>query len=375
MAGGDNENTDKPEQQEKMADGEQKPAEEEQVKEESSDEEPAPGLLDKPVMIFDQKRERKRVERLSIDTMLDKPKKEALDYTKGRGVRLGDLDIVQYELDQSVSVELKPLHKLLYGRDGKVSVIKRNIRAFCGFPFEIDTKEYGSLQWSLEKFTNTGLQRMCEIFGLDQKGKRDELKEKVLKFLMEPYKTNKKVPGSAKAKKKKKKTKSSDKASSPNEKLEEAASDGEEDEKEEDQADDDDDNKEEDEEKPAEKKKTATKTKKPKATVIKLPKPQKKRNKSEEKVKKTPSKKSAKKSTKGKSDEEDNDDQPLAKKARPEGPSDAMIEKIVRELLADADLETMTMKMICKQVFDKFPGQDLSERKSFIKDTVKQVIS
>ena len=40
----------------------------------------APGLFDKPVMIFDQRRDRKKVERLSIDSTA--PKKTKLDYSK-----------------------------------------------------------------------------------------------------------------------------------------------------------------------------------------------------------------------------------------------------------------------------------------------------
>lgn len=47
----------------------------------------------------------------------------------------------------------------------------------------------------------------------------------------------------------------------------------------------------------------------------------------------------------------------------------------MKDLLDGADLEQVTMKSVCKQVYDMFPEHDLTSRKDFIKDTVRKVIT
>lgn len=51
------------------------------------------------------------------------------------------------------------------------------------------------------------------------------------------------------------------------------------------------------------------------------------------------------------------------------------IKKYVKEILDKANLEEITMKTVCKQVYAKFPQFDLSHKKDFIKTTVKSLIS
>uniref|UniRef100_A0A3P9I1I9 DEK proto-oncogene n=1 Tax=Oryzias latipes TaxID=8090 RepID=A0A3P9I1I9_ORYLA len=64
------------------------------------------------------------------------------------------------------------------------------------------------------------------------------------------------------------------------------------------------------------------------------------------------------------------DDLPLIKMVKT-SLSDAELKETLETLLRDADLEEMTMKKICQKVFDMFPEHDLSSRKDFIKQTVK----
>lgn len=97
-----------------------------------------------------------------------------------------------------------------------------------------------------------------------------------------------------------------------------------------------------------------------------------------------------------KDDNESEDDEPLSKKAKPSPPSvshcknplyfqrikialylsakqDDEIKKYVKEILDKANLEEITMKTVCKQVYEKYPDFDLSHKKEFIKTTVKSV--
>jgi protein DEK len=72
-------------------------------------------------------------------------------------------------------------------------------------------------------------------------------------------------------------------------------------------------------------------------------------------------------------EEESEDDEPLAKKSKSGPPSDDDIKDFLKEILAKADLEEITMKTVCKKVYAKYPQHDLTHKKDFIKSTVKSV--
>ncbi|PZC74650.1 hypothetical protein B5X24_HaOG207369 [Helicoverpa armigera] len=54
-------------------------------------------------------------------------------------------------------------------------------------------------------------------------------------------------------------------------------------------------------------------------------------------------------------------------------PSDEEIQSYVREIVANADLEHITMKMVYVQVFNKYPDFNLTKKKSMIRATVMSV--
>ncbi|XP_030375689.1 protein DEK isoform X2 [Scaptodrosophila lebanonensis] len=74
-------------------------------------------------------------------------------------------------------------------------------------------------------------------------------------------------------------------------------------------------------------------------------------------------------------DEESDEDEPLNKKGKLAFPTDEQIRNYVKEILDEANLEEITMKTVCKQVYAKYPDFDLTEKKDFIKATVKALIA
>ena len=54
-------------------------------------------------------------------------------------------------------------------------------------------------------------------------------------------------------------------------------------------------------------------------------------------------------------------------------PQDDEIKGYVKKILDEANLEEITMKTVCKEVYGRFPGHDLTHKKDFIKATVKSV--
>ena len=71
---------------------------------------------------------------------------------------------------------------------------------------------------------------------------------------------------------------------------------------------------------------------------------------------------------------DDSDDEPLKPKID-SPPTNGELKKVIQKILKGANLEEVTMKTVCKQVYEKFPAHDLTERKDFIKSTVKDIIN
>lgn len=46
---------------------------------------------------------------------------------------------------------------------------------------------------------------------------------------------------------------------------------------------------------------------------------------------------------------------------------------MVKKILDGANLEEVTMKSVCRQVYESYPDFDLTHKKLFIKETVKSV--
>ncbi|KAK5861665.1 hypothetical protein PBY51_017123 [Eleginops maclovinus] len=102
-------------------------------------------------------------------------------------------------------------------------------------------------------------------------------------------------------------------------------------------------------------------------------KPKKKSAKPAAKTKKADSSSNSKTNTNTAEDSSD-DDEPLIKMIK-KPPSDEQLKETVQSLLEEADLEQMTMKQICQRVFDTYPEHNLANKKDYIKQTVKSLIS
>ncbi|KAJ8033007.1 Protein DEK [Holothuria leucospilota] len=366
-----------------MEQGEEKTKEEdddedEDEEEESSDDEPQKGSLDGPVQIMTGKRERKKVERLAMQSPPEK-EKEKFEIKDGRGAKLGDCPMIEFQLGKTNADMLKPLYRILFGRIGKVTEIKKHIRKFSGFTFTKEDSDFEKKEIQLNRFTLAGLKELCTWLALEKGGTKEDIIQRILEFCLMPTISEKKLPvkkkkapkktatkrkkasakadakGDAKKKKKKKVSKSK------------ASVDDEDDVDEEDEIIDeeaDSDLEEEEPKKKKAKKETPKSPKKPKAKT-----PQKKSS-----PKKATPKKSAPKVEEPDSDSSSDDDAPLSKKSN-SPPSESEIRTVITKFLDGANLEQVTMKTVCKKVYETYPDFDLTHKKDFIKSTVKEIIS
>ncbi|XP_026770209.3 protein DEK [Pangasianodon hypophthalmus] len=400
-----------------------------------------------PGEIIEGKREKKTVQRLNMQ--MGKPKEKLKVESIGHGDKLGDIARVNHAIGKLKAPQLKPLHKILYDRPGAVSSLRKHLRLFNGFPFEIDSDPYNKKREKVLKLPKIQLRTICQILDLERSGNQSVLVDRIMQFLINP--TNSGKPVLLKKKRKKKTTKdakrekkisskskqqqlesgkskaivtdsSSDEADEEDkgknedgEKSDSQKHEGDEstsEEVEEEKSVDSDEGPEDDKDeetskskKPSSKKKPTTKKEPKKADdsdqalsdeddddsesaedtppkkVKKKPATQKKvKAKPAPKTKKADSSSSRKKNAASKtklkpeSSDDDDDDEPLIKMIK-KSPSDEQLKSAVKDLLKNANLEEVTMKQICQQVYDLYPDFDLTARKDFIKQTVKSLIS
>lgn len=318
---------------------------------ESSEEEL--GLLEKPVEILTSKRVRKSVDAY-VEPVRETTKEDDLDYSKGPGLKLGDIPFIKHNIDKADTEDLTVIHRMMYRKVGPASKIKRNLREFCGWPFEEGSKEFKSVRSNvIDRLLNSAMKWTLNLLGLEYNQEdMDANRTSLIEFMKKPVMIEKEIPSRKSSGGKKSKT---PKKKTPAKKAKKS-SDGSE------ASSNEDSSAEEEEEKPKKKtpaKKTASAKKGSKATQVKIALP--KKGGSAKKRKSTAA-----------SDSED--EAPLKKKGS-KPPTDAELKKVVSAILKDADLETVTMKNVVKQVYDKYTSFDLSERKDFIKSTVKELIS
>uniref|UniRef100_A0A8C9NXY2 Protein DEK n=1 Tax=Spermophilus dauricus TaxID=99837 RepID=A0A8C9NXY2_SPEDA len=316
----------------------------------------------KKSLIVEGKREKKKVERLTMQ--VSSLQREPFTIAQGKGQKLCEIERIHFFLSKKKTDELRNLHKLLYNRPGTVSSLKKNVGQFSGFPFEKGSIQYKKKEEMLKKFRNAMLKSICEVLDLERSGVNSELVKRILNFLMHPKpsgKPFKKERNSSGMARKAKRTKCPEILSDE--------SSGDEDEKKNKEESSDEEDKESEEEPP---KKTSKKEKaKQKGT------PKNKKSVKSANVKKADSsttKKNQNSSKKESESEDSSDDEPLIKKLK-KPPTDEEIKETVKKLLANANLEEVTMKQICKEVYENYPAYDLTERKDFIKTTVKELIS
>ncbi|XP_072267732.1 protein DEK isoform X2 [Pyxicephalus adspersus] len=307
-------------------------------------------------LIVEGKREKKKVERLSLEMTV--VKKEPV-ITEGKGQKLHDIERIYYFLKKKKCEELRLLHRLLFNRPGTVNLVKKNIGQFNGFSFEAGSEQYKKKEDMLKKFKKSDLKNICGILDLEKSGTNVELVSRIMTFLLEPKSTGKSLPKSkSKTPKGSKKERSSSgsarksKSSKSNVILTDESS-SEEEKK---------DKESSEEEKESEEEEEEVEDEEPPKKIAK---------KEKAKPKSTPKKKNVE----SESDSEDSsDDEPLIKKLK-KPPTDEEIRETVKKLLAEANLEEVTMKQICKKVNESYPSHDLSSRKKFVKATVKELIS
>ncbi|XP_037377171.1 protein DEK-like, partial [Talpa occidentalis] len=148
-------------------------------------------------LIVEGKREKKKVERLTMQ--VSSLQREPFTIAQGKGQKLCEIERIHFFLSKKrKKTEIRNLHKLLYNRQGTVSSLKKNVGQFSGFPFEKGSIQYKKKEEMLKKFRNAMLKSICEVLDLERSGVNSELVKRILNFLMHPKPSGKPLPKSKK---------------------------------------------------------------------------------------------------------------------------------------------------------------------------------
>ncbi|XP_036416474.1 protein DEK [Colossoma macropomum] len=393
--------------------------------------------------IIEGKREKKTVQRL--DMQVPKPKEKPKIESIGKGDKLGDIARVNHAIGRLKAPLLKPLHKILYDRPGAVASLRKHLRLFNGFPFEIDSDPYNKKREKMTRLPKVQLKTICQILDLERSGNQAVLVDRIMQFLINPTNSGKPVIVKKKRKKKTMKDAKREKSASKSKQKQpesgksraivtDSSSDDEEDDEDEgegknkdaetsdsqkhegnesnseveeemeksigsedslEESDDEETFKSKSKKTSSKKKSTPKKAAKnaedtsdqsasdsaedtaPKKTIKKPAAQKKAPAKPLPKTKKADSSSNKKKNIVSKSkvqSDSSDDDEPLIKMIK-KPPTNEQLKGAIKDLLKDANLEEVTMKQICQKVYDLYPDYDLTDRKDFIKETVKSLIS
>ncbi|XP_011818143.1 PREDICTED: protein DEK isoform X1 [Colobus angolensis palliatus] len=171
------------------------PREESEEEEDEDDDEEEEEEKEKS-LIVEGKREKKKVERLTMQ--VSSLQREPFTIAQGKGQKLCEIERIHFFLSKKKTDELRNLHKLLYNRPGTVSSLKKNVGQFSGFPFEKGSVQYKKKEEMLKKFRNAMLKSICEVLDLERSGVNSELVKRILNFLMHPKPSGKPLPKSKK---------------------------------------------------------------------------------------------------------------------------------------------------------------------------------
>nr|CAD7411583.1 unnamed protein product [Timema poppensis] len=173
-------------------------------------------LLDQPLELQGT-RDRKKVERFTQEVKLDSSAGAVIEIPEGRGDALGDIPIINAAIQvhvagpvvcstpnltlvydvlfQRARVEsLKPLHKVLFTKVGKINFIKNNLKKFNGFNFDSGSDQFEKKKVFISKLQVREIRFIMDVLDLEKKGNREELSKRMAEFLVCPKDSGKEAP-------------------------------------------------------------------------------------------------------------------------------------------------------------------------------------
>ncbi|KAK4414122.1 hypothetical protein Salat_2825000 [Sesamum alatum] len=138
------------------------------------------------------RRERKKVEVVTVGETARRSANKPFAVEKGQGMQLKDIPNVAFKLSKRKADEnLQLLHTILFGKKAKVHTLKKHIGLFSGFVWiENEDKKRAKLKEKIDKCVKEKLLDFCDVLGISVNKatiKKEELSVKLLEFLESPH--------------------------------------------------------------------------------------------------------------------------------------------------------------------------------------------
>ncbi|KAJ6645424.1 Endocuticle structural glycoprotein SgAbd-2 [Pseudolycoriella hygida] len=294
---------------------------------------------------------------------------------KDSAMSLGEIARIESYITNTKVDGLQILHSICFTGNVKPNMIKNKLRKFAGFDFDADSDEYNTKLEAVQKIDVAKLKAVCEGLTLDKKGSKEDLAERICKFLLAPEgeHVSSYVDYSSSDEEEKyvrpktaRRGKNRDDTDSGSDYNPSAGSDS-------------DAGKKRSTRisgrgagrpparRAAKRRRSDSEDETPASSEEDSDAPRKKKRASAGRTRgRRPAARGRKKESETEEEEES--------EVESEDSDDDEIKSYVKEILDEANLEEITMKTVCKQVYAKYPSFDLSHKKDFIKSTVKSAI-
>jgi structure-specific recognition protein 1 len=140
-------------------------------------------------------------DRLSVGS---RPKAKApIVVAKGKGKALGDLEYCKAQLERRKVTDkgLTTLHRVVFGQVGRHMFVKKHLREFNGVVYDAKF-DRAKLEQRLRSKTVNAIREMAKILGVERGGSKEEIVERLAKFLEKPHETDAKLELASPTKKK-----------------------------------------------------------------------------------------------------------------------------------------------------------------------------
>jgi len=168
-----------------------------------SEDEDNTATLEQPLEVSG-KRERTKVKRLESQPITSTKEQTPLEIKAGPGIKLGDIPFIEFHLGRTLASDLKTLHHICFARKMvKASHTKKNIRQFSGEPDGKESAEHTKRMGIINRLGLGQVKGVLTILGIEKKGTKSDMVDKLETFMLKPEDSGKKVPEKKKPKSKK----------------------------------------------------------------------------------------------------------------------------------------------------------------------------
>jgi len=161
--------------------------------ESSSDEEPPPGELDKPIVILYNKRAKKEIKRFEASESKEKSKTEKketiVNIPNGKGQALETMSEVVKNFASESDKDLKVIFEVLFGHKRvKLNDVRKHLRKWNGWDVDPDSQEHHELQEGIGSMTTDNIKWAMDTLDISRRGliKKEDLVDKFCDWCMKP---------------------------------------------------------------------------------------------------------------------------------------------------------------------------------------------